>query len=42
MERLLLPLLNSLTLTTAVNSNWLSGNIVETNAFGEKIKVNYL
>tara|TARA_B100000927_G_C16034871_1_gene296632 strand:- start:301 stop:426 length:126 start_codon:yes stop_codon:yes gene_type:complete len=41
MKRLLLPILAALTLPTAVNANFLSGDIVETNAIGEKIKVNY-
>tara|TARA_B100000073_G_scaffold105755_1_gene84849 strand:- start:160 stop:768 length:609 start_codon:yes stop_codon:yes gene_type:complete len=36
MKRLLLPLLAALALPTAVNANWLSGDIVETNAVGEK------
>ena len=36
MKRLLLPLIAELSLPTAVNANWLSGDIVETNAIGEK------
>ena len=36
MKHLLLPLLAALALPTAVNANWLSGDIVETNAVGEK------
>jgi len=36
MKRLLLPLLASLALPTAVNANWFSGDIVETNSIGEK------
>jgi len=40
MKSLILPLLPALILTTAVNANWLSGDIVESNAVGEKTKVN--
>ena len=36
MKRILLPLLAALALPTAINANWLSGDIVETNAVGEK------
>ena len=36
MKRFLLPLLAAIALPTAVNANWLSGDIVETNAVGEK------
>ena len=36
MKRLLLPLLAALALPTAVNANWLSGDLVWTNSVGEK------
>ena len=36
MKRLLLPLLAALALPTAVNANWLSGDLVFTNSVGEK------
>ena len=36
MKRLLLPLFAAIALPTAVNANWFSGDIVETNAIGEK------
>ena len=36
MKRFLIPLLTALALPTAVNANWLTGDIVETNAIGEK------
>ena len=36
MKRLLLPLLAALALPTAVNANWFTGDIVETNTVGEK------